>query len=135
MAYQKVNGYSHPPSKEQIITIILYLFIIIIHSIYIVPAIIHICHPILYAFLGLHYISFLVILYYYLWITIQDPVDRVISNPELLKNIPDDALWECVICGKRQLESYHCKKCGRCAENFDHHCKFLNNCIGSKNYY
>ena len=25
-------------------------------------------------------------------------------------------------------------KCNRCTEDFDHHCKFLNNCIGARNY-
>jgi len=30
--------------------------------------------------------------------------------------------------------SYHCRKCGKCSEGFDHHCLWLNNCIGSKNY-
>ena len=30
---------------------------------------------------------------------------------------------------------FHCKKCCRCVEYFDHHCKWLNNCIGAKNYF
>lgn len=30
---------------------------------------------------------------------------------------------------------YHCKRCRRCVEFFDHHCKWLNNCIGAKNYF
>jgi palmitoyltransferase len=30
--------------------------------------------------------------------------------------------------------SYHCHTCYRCVEDFDHHCKFLNNCIGRVNY-
>jgi palmitoyltransferase len=32
------------------------------------------------------------------------------------------------------LKSYHCMRCNRCTLNFDHHCKYLNNCVGSQNY-
>ena len=30
--------------------------------------------------------------------------------------------------------SHHCTKCKRCVDGFDHHCVFLNNCIGAQNY-
>ena len=41
----------------------------------------------------------------------------------------------CVLCNHLVLKtSHHCFRCRRCAHDFDHHCKYLNVCIGGANY-
>jgi hypothetical protein len=35
----------------------------------------------------------------------------------------------------RTDRSRHCTFCGRCAERFDHHCPWINNCVGIGNHH
>lgn len=46
-----------------------------------------------------------------------------------------DLLNLCTYCEVIKSEtSFHCLFCGRCTELFDHHCPFINNCLGYRNY-
>ena len=41
----------------------------------------------------------------------------------------------CNVCEAYVMErTKHCGPCNRCCEEFDHHCKWLNNCVGYANY-
>jgi len=40
----------------------------------------------------------------------------------------------CVVCRtQRTMRSHHCKDCGRCVERLDHHCPWIDNCVGLGN--
>ena len=42
----------------------------------------------------------------------------------------------CTVCdGYVNEDAKHCGTCNRCCGGFDHHCNWLNNCIGEDNYW
>lgn len=52
---------------------------------------------------------------------------------ELLNDInPADLCPECKLI--RTARSRHCAICNQCVERFDHHCPWINNCVGIKNH-
>ena len=88
--------------------------------------------------MSLYYLSLLVLIIDYVIITRFDPVDRLLIDKAKLQffklNNPSQLVY-CQLCRThRHVKSYHCGKCNRCTEGFDHHCAFLGTCIGRRNY-
>merc|ERR1740121_1613756 len=56
-------------------------------------------------------------------------------DPGASKKVEDPAGFFCSECTKYvRVESKHCWTCQKCVAGFDHHCPWLNNCIGETNY-
>jgi hypothetical protein len=78
--YEKVNAYTQKPVFEQILTLLIFIIQLTLHSVFIVPLVPRISSSILWIMLGFHYATLIMIAYDYLYLTTKDPVDRMITN-------------------------------------------------------
>lgn len=80
--------------------------------------------------------TLLALLLYEVWqVTSNEPTDPVLSGTLSPEEVEPEQMLYCVLCDQLVLKtSRHCFRCGRCAHEFDHHCKYLNVCVGGTNY-
>ena len=91
-------------------------------------------------------VSLVVTVYLAYICTVAVPTDVLVSKQREMqvKNETFVRVWDdtgepmdlfCNICDAYvQAKTKHCGPCNRCCEEFDHHCVWLNNCIGTQNY-
>jgi len=89
--------------------------------------------------LGFH-ILFAFFLVSYFRTVITNPGEIPQDFPEegenvILERTEEGTLRECVKCKKKKPDrSHHCSICGKCTLKMDHHCPWVNNCVGFRNY-
>jgi len=89
-------------------------------------------------FLALNFIFFPL----YVHTVFSDPGFLPKNNPQewklYLKTLEEESgplPHFCLTCKCRKpLRSKHCRSCNRCVARFDHHCQWINNCVGVKNH-
>lgn len=72
------NAYSNSYSFEQIVTVLVFLVILVMHSVFIVSSMGVLNEPILWILLSITYLLLFVILYDYCVLTCSDPVDDMV---------------------------------------------------------
>lgn len=132
-----INGFTQPLNRWQVASWLVMAFLVLSFYTLSVPVLPRqaqvVCATSYSAF-------FLAVLILGVLCTLSDPTDPVVTQERLsrVKREPFDYrnyTQICTICKTHVLElSKHCGYCDRCVDGFDHHCKWLNNCIGSKNY-
>lgn len=70
------------------------------------------------------------------YIDTSDPLAVPLPRIVRVRNGTDLQVKWCDTCGTyRPPRCSHCRVCDNCVENIDHHCTFLNTCIGRRNYF
>lgn len=130
------HTFSHTPSLPQLFAYLsvaaeLVIYYVCLHRLYLN-----------YILLGVYSASAGLVIAFALICSCTNPTDRMVYlykwskySKEVKFESDFSTNYYCEYCDSFcNVKSKHCRVCNRCTSNFDHHCIWINNCVGSENY-
>ncbi|OMJ82976.1 hypothetical protein SteCoe_16187 [Stentor coeruleus] len=124
------NGFNLPLHPLQVFLWLIILYQIATNEISVIPAL---EYPQKIVCGVLYHLSLLIVFVFGFLASFINPTDEVSKLALVLPG--KNPLPVCNLCKSNVSKtSKHCGPCERCVDGFDHHCVWLNNCVGRKNY-
>ena len=141
--WRRVHGLQLPLHSQQIASWLILLYFTVYSFATVIPtfADTHI-RLILY---GLHFLVYFAHLITHFVCVFLDPADQNLRRLDSKRVVPEfdrqrfahvieDGYCHLCTIHISSLRTKHCSICNKCVGHFDHHCKWLNQCIGKRNY-